>query len=147
MTAQVSEELIYNNVKYRMASEPLNQYFEKKRIKPNFQFQHTACWRGYEGSWEIKEDKLYLIELSAYVKNYEEVGIAYLFPGQKEVFAEWFSGVVRLTCGNMIQYFHQGYNSIFEEDLFLKFEKGILKNQWSVKNKRIPTIFDDDYEK
>ena len=31
--------------------------------KPHFQAPSTALWRGYVGSWEIVDDRLYLVEL------------------------------------------------------------------------------------
>ena len=44
-----------------MTCEPLKEYLAEKSI--NFPLINTACWRGYIGSWEIKDNKLYLISL------------------------------------------------------------------------------------
>lgn len=57
-----------------------------------------------------------------------------LFPERSQVFAEWFSGVIRVPNGEMLEYIHAGYCSIYENDLFLKFENGILINYDFSKN-------------
>jgi hypothetical protein len=82
--------------------------------------------RGYMGKWEIKGNKLFLVHLSANIDNANTVGIDFLFPGQSEVFAEWFNGEIRLQRGQMLKYVHMGYASIFEEDLYLAFQNGEL---------------------
>lgn len=132
MTAQVGEALIYNGEKTWIATEPLSQYLKVKAI--SFFSPSTACWRGYYGKWEIKDRKLYLIELEAYIEEYKKVGLNYLFPNQKEVFANWFNGEIRIPCGEMLEYVHMGYASLYERDLFLVFENGILVNQYEVDN-------------
>lgn len=47
---------------------------EPRRVSSN-------CWRGYLGSWEIKEGKLYLLKLE---RDYE-------LEGNEPLFAEWVS--------------------------------------------------------
>lgn len=49
MTAQCRERLIYNGEEYYLATEPLASYLIKHDIR--FIASHTACWRGYIGSW------------------------------------------------------------------------------------------------
>ena len=79
MTAQAGERLLYKGEETWMAAEPLNQYLQNRNdIK--FVSPSTACWRGYYGQWEIKDRKLYLIELKAYLEGYREVGLDCLFP-------------------------------------------------------------------
>ncbi|MCX6230907.1 MAG: hypothetical protein NTZ33_05135 [Bacteroidetes bacterium] len=63
MTFQIQERLIYNGKKYGMYSEPLNQFFKKYNIDIGMIPKSTACWRGYEGKWEIIDNKLYLTHL------------------------------------------------------------------------------------
>jgi hypothetical protein len=134
MTAQARERLIFNGNETSMAAEPLNQYLQNKDDKI-FISPSTACWRGYYGHWEIKDSKLYLIGLKAYIEGYKEVGLDYLFPGQKEVFANWFSGEVRIPQGEMLEYVHMGYASMYDSDLLLVFENGKLVNQYEIDNK------------
>ena len=133
MTAQAGERLLYNGKVVIMASEPLNQYLIK-RNDISFVSMSTACWRGYHGEWEIKDNKLYLIGLKAYLERFKEVGLDYLFPGHDKVFADWFSGHIRIPQGEMLYYIHMGYASLYERDLFLVFENGILVDQHEIDN-------------
>ena len=56
MTAQCRERLIYNGEEYYLATEPLAPYLVSHKIR--FTAPHTACWRGYIGSWLIEDNKL-----------------------------------------------------------------------------------------
>jgi hypothetical protein len=132
MTAQTGEKLLCGGVEYWMATEPLDIYLSNKNIE--LVPCNTACGRGYYGTWEIRNSKLFLVGLIAYVKGYEEVGIDFPFPGQKEVFASWFSGEIRIPTGKLLKYVHMDYCSIYEKDNFLTFENGILKSKRIVYN-------------
>jgi hypothetical protein len=133
MTAQSGETLFYKGEELRMATEPLNQYLsEKSDIK--FVCNFTSCWRGYYGTWEIIDNKLYLIQLEAYIEGYEKVDLNYLFPGQNKVFANWFSGEIRIPQGERLHYVHMGYGTLYEKDLYLVFENGKLVNQYVLDN-------------
>ncbi len=108
MTAQDGEVAIYKRKKYWMATEPLNDYLET-RGDIEFEPMITSCWRGYKGKWKIKYKKLYLVELIGILKNVPPTitflgTMEYLFPGQKEVFAGWFTGEIRIPVGEMLDY-------------------------------------------
>lgn len=131
MTAQSGEKLIYNGEEISMATEPLNQYL-KKRIK--FIWHRTDCWRGYFGKWEVKNNKLYLIGLKAFIEGGTEVDLTYLFPGQNLVFANWFNGEIRIPQGEILDFVHMGYASLHDKDLILVFENGVLIKQYEIDN-------------
>ncbi len=136
MTAQAGDIIIYKGKKYQMATEPLNDYLDT-RDDIKFESLNTACWRGYYGKWKIKYKKLYLIKLSAFLEDSRSVGIEYLFPGQKEVFAQWFTGEIRIPIGEMLEYVHMGYYSVFEKDLILEFQHGILISEKEIDNREL----------
>jgi len=138
MTAQVSERLIYGGKEIPIFSNPLSTYLQQTDIQ--FTSPSTANWRGYVGTWEIKGtpetgERLYLVKISAY-KTYEEViGLKDLFPGSPiAVFAHWFSGILRLPQGRHVKYVHMGYDSKFEYELFMQFERGVLVNKYAKHN-------------
>lgn len=133
MTAQAGERLFYKGEEIWMAAEPLNEYL-KNRSDISFVSPTTACWRGYYGQWEIIDNKLNLIELKAYIEGYREVGLNYLFPDKNKVFANWFSGEIRIPQGEMLDYVHMGYASLYEKDLILVIENGMLVNEYVVDN-------------
>ena len=74
----------------------------------------TACWRRYVGSWEIKDERLWLIGLTG----------AWHLEGQEPLWAEWFSGVLRVPTGPLLQYVHQGFSSVYAEELLITVENG-----------------------
>jgi len=137
MTDQVREKLIYKRRIYRITEEPLDRYLEKNKVKPPFDFQNTACWRCYEGTWKVKYNKLYLVKLEAFTDDFKnKVGVDFLFPSQKEVFAEWYSGTIRLPIEKE-EYLPYSIACFSENGLFLKFKKGVLVSSKLVTEKAI----------
>jgi hypothetical protein len=175
MTAQIGEKLFYKGKEYRMASEPPILSPALKNYEINFIGNCTACWRGYFGKWEIKDEKLFLKEISGVaevtdmtkykegkhqlkklmkqgeitskqygklleklreeVTEQKEINIHFLYQTSEPVFADWFTGEIRVPMGEMLQYVHMDYYSVFEEDMFLEFSKGILIKAQIVNNR------------
>lgn len=134
MTAQAREIIYIDGKEEQMAEEPLNLYLENK--SSNFVFPNTACWRGYYGKWLLENDKLFLIDLQGYIENdakgIETVNLQYLFPDQTKVFANWYSGIIKVEMGSLIEYVHMGYESVYEKNRFLVFEDGIKVDEYIV---------------
>ena len=129
MTAQVPETLLYEGEELSMCAEPLGRYFVLTGLKPNFRSNCIALWRGYVGTWEILERRLYLVKLQGTTSQDKEVSIATLFPDFPDrVFAHWFSGTIRVPQGKLLEYVHMGYGSKYERDLLFEIERGVVKN-------------------
>ncbi len=127
MTAQIAENLLYEGAKVSMCTEPLNDYFLLSGNYPRFDSNSSALWRGYIGSWEINERRLYLVELEGVLEDGTDVTLGTLFPDFPErVFAHWYSGTIRIPQGKQLRYVHMGYGSTFEQDLFLEIDQGIV---------------------
>jgi hypothetical protein len=126
MTAQAGDHIHYQGEELTMATEPLEQYLCRLENRPVFRVFSTACWRGYQASWTVREGKLWLTGLTGYIKDYEMVGMDFLFPDRSEVFAEWFTGTIRIPHGKLLMYVHMEYSSVYENEIFLEFEKGNL---------------------
>ena len=125
MTIQAGEILSYNGEKTTIATEPLKSYLET-RSDVGFIFKSTGLVRGYIGTWEIKNNQLYLISLLGFVDNNKKVDLSYLFPNITEVFADWFSGDIRIPEGELLKKINLGYASVFEKDRILSFKEGII---------------------
>jgi hypothetical protein len=125
MTIQAGDILSYNGEKTTIATEPLKPYLEK-RSDVSFIFKSTALVRGYIGTWKIKNKKLYLVSLIGFIESNEKVDLEYLFPNKTEVFANWFSGDIRIPQGKLLEKINLGYESVFEKDLIFTFNEGIL---------------------
>lgn len=111
MTMQLRDIILYRDKPYHvgMFTNLLEPYLRTRKIRlfpPN-----SACWRGYYARWEVDgTNKLYLTGLIAalaqkpydpqakyeddFFGSCETIGMEELFPGQKRVFAQWFSGSV-----------------------------------------------------
>ena len=135
MTAQASETLFYKGEELRMCSTPLDKFLVSGGRDIRFQDLSTACWRGYMGTWEIRDNRLYIIGISAYLEQGREATLEDLFPGYPDgAFAHWFTGEVRCPMGKQLEYIHMGFASKFERDLFLEFKAGVLVNERMVEN-------------
>jgi len=130
MTAQIGERLHYDGREMSMCSQPLNQYFSLGGTSPEFDTRRcTALWRGYVGTWEILDGRLYLIELSGTLDDGTEANLASVFPDfPQRVFAHWYSGQLRVPQGKLLEYIHMGYGSTYEEDLLIDIRKGVVVN-------------------
>lgn len=117
-----------------MCDVPLRMYFHLAGIENTFISPSTALWRGYVGSWEILDGRLYLIGLNGTLENGTKATVATFFPNNPDrVFAHWYSGELRLPRGKMLKYIHAGFSSIYEEDVFLAIDKGVV-TQTRVRN-------------
>lgn len=146
-TAQFPEKLIRDGKELPMYSTPLASYLEHHPdVKlPSPGASSTALWRGYVGTWSIKEDKLFLvkIEQQEVTKNkggefdfgWREVPLNRIFPKAKgPVLADWHNGVLRVPQGKELHYIHMGFESIYEEDMLFLIEKGRVIRSIELKN-------------
>ena len=145
MTAQVCETIIYKGKELEMATEPLKMILDNHTDLqlPSFS---TACWRGYHGTWEITHQKLYLIDLQRDNPIIEGNLIDEVFPNQSPpIFAEWFTGEIRLPTGEELIYVHMGYGSIYEKDILLRIENGNITSENEIDNrKKIGSLSDKE---
>lgn len=124
MCGQITDSIIYQDTFYDLATLPLDSYL--KSLKDPFEFQspNTGLQRGYEGTWEIRDNLLLLVKLDGYDYNYRKVDIHCLFPGEDTVFANWFTGTLRIPIGEQIYHGCDYFESIFEFELILEIKKG-----------------------
>lgn len=111
MTAQEPEILIYNGRQLDMISNPDINPGNANEWRMPF---HTANYRGYVGTWEIKDNKLYLVNVSG--------GTDVKLPA----FADWVTQDLEAWSGNLLHYVHAGYGSMYEENIIFKIEAGVL---------------------
>jgi len=57
-----------------------------------------------------------------------------LFPVQNEVFGDWVNGKIKIQSGKVLQFVNKGYESVYEKDIFLRFENGVLVDEKVVLN-------------
>jgi hypothetical protein len=139
MTAQAAETLIYKGEELAMCSTPLDVFLAGSGRDLSFQDRSTACWRGYIAGWEVRGDRLYIVDIMATLANGRDATMEDLFPGFPDgAFAHWYTGEVRCPMGAQLQYVHMGFSSEFEKDLFLEFRAGVLIAERIVENGKAP---------
>jgi len=138
MTAQFTETLLYQGEKLSLCTEPLAMYLETSNSRIKFDAEWTACWRGYQGTWAIEGDRLYLVKLEGTSRTgagWLKRSLADLFPDYPDgVFAHWYTGELRCPRGKLLKYVHGGYASGYEQDLFIDVERGVVVGERSVVN-------------
>jgi len=76
----------------------------------------TACWREDIGTWEVRDERLYLNDIA---------GI-YQIAGQGPVFADWVSETLSVPRGKMLQYVHMGFGTMYEGLLLIEVKEGVV---------------------
>ena len=74
----------------------------------------TACWRRYQASWAIIEERFYLTHVDG----------TWELLGDGPLWAEWFSGVLRVPRGEQLEYVHMGFGSVYEEEVHIEVDRG-----------------------
>ncbi len=125
MTAQIRENLIYESEETSMtfcpplpAGHPLIRVLDNDEIicdGDNGILHSTACWRGYQGTWEIKNRRFYLVGLRGRLE----------LVGGEPLFADWFTGVLRIPRGEQILYVHMGFGSVYEQEVDLRMRRSV----------------------
>jgi hypothetical protein len=143
MAAQIGDKILYNGQIHSLASEPLSPYLYTNKIEKLFSGISSACYRGYCATWRIKNKNIYLLNIespySIKDENTDKIdepisAMNKLFPGQTEVFAHWVNGNIKIQSGEVLQIVNTGYESVYEKDIFLKFENGVLVDEKVVLN-------------
>jgi hypothetical protein len=132
MTAQVHERLILDGEHCSMACCPrLPEAHPRvrawRRGEPRnsaeedyWGINSTACWRQYVGTWEIRDGKLFLVALLG----------RYRLVGSEPLLADWFTGVLYVPRGEVLEYVHMGFESVFERELQIGIVDGhVVKRQ------------------
>lgn len=129
MTGQVSEAISYEGIDLPLLCEPPLPKNEPRLLRVSdiearqsneLRFS-TACWRNYIGEWAIRGAKLYLVGIR---------GIYCLSEGPP-LFASWFSGVLRMAAGGLVNYVHGGHMSRYAREFYVEVELGNVVRTWN----------------
>lgn len=127
MTAQAPDRIRLAGREMELYAEPLEQYFELTGTNPGFTSPSTALWRGYIATWEVREDRLYLVKLKSYLPDNRTGKLRDLFPEfPRRVFAHWYHGELLVPQGPEVGYVHAGFGAIHESMLCLAVRAGIV---------------------
>lgn len=140
-------------------TNPLEKYLEFKGQKEiDRGCNSSACWRGYTAIWELKNDKLFLVE----IKPCGIIAVAGVFTGleceedqesevlkylkkefkTKNIVADWYSGQLISPQGRLINYVHSGYKSQYEKEKHFEIINGALQSTNTINNEVKPELYD-----
>jgi hypothetical protein len=130
MTAQIHEGLILDGEQTSMACTPSLPHRHPRITSGDpalTRYASTACARGYKGTWKIEDGRFYLVGLEG----------RWQLAGDEPLFAEWYSGTLRIPRGKLVSYVHGGFASQYEQDLLVRVEKGRVLSR-KVQSNRAP---------
>lgn len=143
-TSQRADKLLYKGIEYNLFSNPLEIYFEKypnkrpKKVFGGLVIESTSLWRGYVATFEIRDHKLIVKDIqilcvdTTHSNSLDECWVSVItevFPEQKEIQVDWYTGLLVLPIGDIMNYIHMGYGSTYENYILLEIEKGNLKKE------------------
>jgi hypothetical protein len=79
----------------------------------------TACGRRYRGTWRIDDGSLFLAGLTGCVRLAR--------PGP--LFADWFSGVLRVPLGDEVRFVDEGFSTSYEGEMHVMVERGFVRGR------------------
>ena len=149
MTTQQGNRVLFKGETYYTYSDPFQDYLNSlaPKERPYFHSVHTANQKGYDAVYEVRGDKLFLINFAGnmiYNKGgkyyFKNIGLETLFPGQKENFTDWFTGGLRLETTDQLIRKEDVGPSYSEDELYLQFKDGILEFENLVNSKVLDRI-------
>lgn len=136
-TAQYPDKIIYKGKEYRLHTNPMEAFFEKHpNRRPEGGVISSALWRGYVATFEISNGSLVLRDIEIEVPNPDKEH-DYVFksvlekvvPRGEILTIDWFSGLLVLPQGKVVNYVHMGYGSTFERYTLLAVKNGIFNSE------------------
>jgi len=155
-TAQMPDKIFYNGQEYALHSNPMEDYFEKfPDKKPKTGMVSSALWRGYVATFEISDGALVLKDIQAEVpkkdsgKSFDTEWKSFLSdiaPDNKRLKIDWFTGILVLPYGKLINYVHMGYGSTFENYILLEINNGDFKQSREFNHKEYEKFKERQFE-
>ena len=141
-TAQAPDRLLLDGKFYRLNTNPLDSYFEdhpdlhpREADDGDRVVLSTALWRGYIATFEVVGNVLRIqdFEVSRWIEDENEEllfedelvsEIERFFPTSESRLMDWYTGIMVLPTGELKQYVHLSYASVFESYVLLRVEDG-----------------------
>ena len=145
MTAQAPERIILDGRPRALYAQPLYSLVERCSLDlRNPRGWNTGNYRGYIGTWEVRDARLNLVHLCwdavREVPISEDVRRRLFKAAQCDGYpipAHWFSGVLRIATGKRLIYSHQGWSSWFERERVIHIAAGEVTRDREVDTRAI----------
>ena len=125
MTTQVDEHILIDGKEYPLINVPsLPEDSSIIQHKKGLISKWSNCWRGFQGTWEIKDDKLYLIEFSS--DSYELLC-------KLPILADWIKGEIKVATGDIKETTSWAIET-YETEMHLTIKNGLVVKTENIKN-------------
>lgn len=134
-TAQRPDKVIFEGTTYKLHSTPLSQYFHKypqrhpKNLEPNPKtiIRSSGNWRGYLATFEIVDSALFVKDITIQINNpaatmdnvddmfMQKSVLDHCIPNSDSLKLSWYSGILVLPHGKLVNYVHMGFASTYEK--------------------------------
>lgn len=141
-TEQVPDYLIYENDTVAIYSNPLDNHIEALFRDTSFMLNtcmSTACWRRYQATWKIENEKLYLIKIEDCCNDNVQANMKLIFQDKwvdNKVLADWYSGRLVIPVGNTIYGEHMGYSNVHQQEDIIQVRNGQVSEKKRVDNSK-----------
>jgi hypothetical protein len=143
-TSQSSDKIIYKGQEYLLNTNPLESFFEKHpNLRPESKIISSSLWRSYVATFEIQDNQLFVKDIvimdddtiTGSNKTIWRSVFNHVFPTKKQTQLDWFTGLLVLPYGKLVNYVHMGYASTYENYILLEIDKGNLIQEKNMKSK------------
>ena len=156
-TAQYPDKIWYEGKEHSLHTNPMSAFFEKHpEKKPESDIMSTALFRGYVATFEFKKDRLVLKDLEIQARkdtgnedDFETEWVSrkrHVAGRFKELEIDWFTGILILPHGDLVDYVHMGYGSTFENYILLEVTSGKLTGSRSFDHKGYEKFKDQQFK-
>lgn len=158
-TPQEPDILIYKGQEYALNTNPLEMYFAqhpdaRPRQKTRIMVDRSSLWRGYKASFEIRDNQLFVKDIRLLVyggdKNNDTTHwravLHEVFPAMKDVKADWMTGFLIVPLGEIQQYVHLSYASVYSNYILFEVDKGNIVTEQSITAEQYEIFLDRQFD-
>lgn len=153
-TAQVPDRIRIDGEDHALHTNPLARKLASAGWeRPEEALLNSANWRGYVAFWEIADDRLLLLDATMIVSGHGPQGQAKksilpdIFPSATPpLVAEWYSGALVVPQGEVVEYVHMGYESVYERYLVFRISEGKVLERLSLSPEELSRYRDEKFE-
>jgi hypothetical protein len=152
-TSQARDIIIIDKVEYRLNKVLLYQLdsvtYDVLKKKLDFEVSsYSANWRGHISTFEVKGNKLFLNSINASKEYTDFKGLLNQYKDWRgRVFASWVSGTFICGTGECIYVARNGFDSVYEQEIELVVENGVVISSRTYSNKIYGTVCVDDAQR
>jgi hypothetical protein len=141
-TPQESDIIIYNGERYSLFVNPMEEYFYEHPDRYTFEPLITTNWRGYIATFKIIQNEFFVIRIDVNGANVTKECL----DGLDKMKVNWYSGLLVIPYGELIEYVHLGYASIYEHYKLIEIRNGNFIKEYYLNGNQYKIFREADFE-